>query len=61
MNVVVLMKRVPDTETRIQVRDGKVVTDGISWVISPYDEYAIEEALQLVEKHGGASGDVINE
>ncbi|MGE5139306.1 MAG: electron transfer flavoprotein subunit beta/FixA family protein [Rudaea sp.] len=53
MNIVVLMKRVPDTETRIQVRDGKVVTDGISWVISPYDEYAVEEALQIVEKQGG--------
>ncbi len=53
MNIVVLMKRVPDTETRIQVRDGKVVTEGISWVISPYDEYAIELALQLVEKHKG--------
>jgi electron transfer flavoprotein beta subunit len=53
MNVVVLMKRVPDTETRIQVRDGQVVTEGISWVISPYDEYAVEEGLRLVEKHGG--------
>lgn len=53
MNVLVLMKRVPDTETRIQVRDGKVVTEGISWVISPYDEYAVEEGLRLVEKHGG--------
>lgn len=53
MNVVVLMKRVPDTETRIQVRDGQVVTEGISWVISPYDEYAVEEALRMVEKVGG--------
>jgi electron transfer flavoprotein beta subunit len=53
MNVLVLMKRVPDTETRIQVRDGRVVTEGISWVISPYDEYAVEEALRLVEKLGG--------
>jgi electron transfer flavoprotein beta subunit len=53
MNVLVLMKRVPDTETRIQVRDGQVLTEGISWVISPYDEYAVEEGLRLVEKHGG--------
>ncbi len=53
MNVVVLIKRVPDTETRIQLKDGKVVTDGISWIISPYDEYGIEEALRLVEKHTG--------
>lgn len=53
MNVLVLMKRVPDTETRIQVRDGQVVTEGISWVISPYDEYAVEEGLRLTEKLGG--------
>lgn len=53
MNIVVLIKRVPDTETRIQIKDGKVVTEGISWVISPYDEYAIEEALRLVEKCTG--------
>lgn len=53
MNVVVLVKRVPDTETRIQIKDGKVVTDGISWIISPYDEYGVEEALRLIEKNGG--------
>ncbi len=53
MNIVVLIKRVPDTETRIQLKDGKVVTEGISWIISPYDEYGIEEALRIVEKHGG--------
>jgi electron transfer flavoprotein beta subunit len=53
MNIVVLIKRVPDTETRIQLKEGKVVTDGISWIISPYDEYGIEEALRVVEKHTG--------
>lgn len=53
MNIVVLIKRVPDTETRIQLKDGQVVTDGISWIISPYDEYGIEEALRIVEKQGG--------
>jgi electron transfer flavoprotein beta subunit len=53
MNVVVLVKRVPDTETRIQIKDGQINTEGIAWVISPYDEYAIEEALRLIEKHTG--------
>jgi electron transfer flavoprotein beta subunit len=53
MNLVVLIKRVPDTETRIQIKDGKVVTDGIAWIISPYDEYGIEEALRINEKQGG--------
>lgn len=55
MNVVVLMKRVPDTESRIVVRDGAVVMDGLAWVISPYDEYAVEEAIRLVEKNTGKS------
>ncbi len=53
MNIVVLIKRVPDTETRIQIKDSQVSTEGISWVISPYDEYAVEEALRLIEKHTG--------
>ena len=53
MNIVVLMKRVPDTETRIQIKNGQVVTEGISWVISPYDEFALEEALRLIEKYTG--------
>jgi electron transfer flavoprotein beta subunit len=53
MNVVVLIKRVPDTETRIQLKDGKVVPEGISWIISPYDEYGVEEALRLIEKYTG--------
>ncbi len=53
MNIVVLVKRVPDTETRIQIKDGHVVTEGISWIISPYDEYGVEEALRLIEKYKG--------
>lgn len=53
MNLVVLIKRVPDTETRIQIKDGKVVTEGISWIISPYDEYGVEEALRINEKYPG--------
>ena len=59
MNIVVLIKRVPDTETRIQLKDGKVVTDGIAWIISPYDEYGIEEALRINEKQGGGKVTVL--
>jgi len=55
MNLVVLTKRVPDTETKIQVKDGKVVTDGISWIISPYDEYGIEEAQRMIESMAAKS------
>lgn len=56
MKLVVLVKIVPDTETRFQLQpDGSdVVWDSsIEYIISPYDEYAIEEAIQLKEKNGG--------
>jgi electron transfer flavoprotein beta subunit len=53
MNTIVCLKEVPDTETRIEVRDGGVVEEGIQYVVNPYDEFALEEALQWQEKHGG--------
>ena len=42
------IKQVPDSTTRVKVApDGKsIVTDGVTWSISPYDEYAIELALE---------------
>jgi len=59
MKLGVCIKRVPDTETRIRIADdGKTIdlTD-VSFIISPYDEYAIEEAIQLKEKAG--EGEVV--
>jgi len=53
MNSIVCLKEVPDTETRIQVRGGKVVEEGIQYVVNPYDEFALEEALKWQEAHGG--------
>ncbi len=54
MKVVVLIKRVPDTASELQVAaDGKsVVTGGLKFVMSPYDEHAVELAIQLKESHG---------
>jgi electron transfer flavoprotein beta subunit len=55
MKIIVCVKEVPDTETKIKLNqsgDG-IATDGINWIVSPYDEFAIEEALQLEQKHGG--------
>jgi len=48
----VCLKQVPDTETQIKVNaDGTgIVTDGIKYVINPYDEFSVEEALRLKEK-----------
>jgi electron transfer flavoprotein beta subunit len=55
MNVLVFVKHVADTETRV-----KVAADGLhldlgeaNFVLNPYDEFAVEQALQLKEKLGG--------
>ncbi len=55
MNILVCLKQVPDTETQIRIApDGKsIVHDNIKWVMNPYDECAVEEALRLKEKFGG--------
>ena len=55
MNIVVLLKQTPDTESVIRIASsGKsVVTDDLKWIINPYDEFALEAALRLKEKHGG--------
>lgn len=52
-NIVVLLKRVPDTESKIIVRDNRVITEGLNFVLDPYAEYGLEKALQIVEKYGG--------
>jgi electron transfer flavoprotein beta subunit len=55
MNSIVCIKRVPDTETRIRIAsDGRSIeTRDVNYVLNPYDEYAIEEAIRLKEQHGG--------
>jgi electron transfer flavoprotein beta subunit len=55
MKIVVCVKQVPDTEARIKVGpDGKGIAEGdLNWIVSPYDEFAIEEALKLKEAGGG--------
>jgi len=51
MKILVLLKRVPDTATKIRVADDGLSIDptGVEYVINPYDEIAIEQALQLKE------------
>jgi electron transfer flavoprotein beta subunit len=54
MNIIVLVKQVPDTsEVKINRETNTLVRDGVPSIINPYDMYAIEEALRLREKHGG--------
>lgn len=54
MNVIVCVKRVPDTEARIRVDGSGSAIDkaGIKYDLSPYDAFALEAALQLKEKAG---------
>lgn len=53
MEILVLLKQTFDTEAKITIKDGWVTTDDVTFVINPYDEYAVEEALKLREAHGG--------
>ncbi|RKN84318.1 electron transfer flavoprotein subunit beta/FixA family protein [Paenibacillus ginsengarvi] len=53
MQMIVLMKMTFDTEEKIRIRNGAIEEDGVKFVINPYDEYAVEEALRLRDKHGG--------
>jgi electron transfer flavoprotein beta subunit len=53
MNIFVLMKRTFDTEEKIVINNGAISEDGVEFIINPYDEYAIEEAIQVRDKHGG--------
>ncbi len=56
MNIIVCIKQVPDTNLAIKVApDGKdIEREGVAYVMNPYDEYALEEALRTKEKFGGA-------
>lgn len=53
MNIFVMMKRTFDTEEKIIIQNGQIDEDGAEFIINPYDEYAIEEAIQLRDKNGG--------
>ncbi|MFP3488675.1 electron transfer flavoprotein subunit beta, partial [Staphylococcus sp. SIMBA_130] len=53
MNIYVIMKRTFDTEEKIVIENGKISEEGVEFIINPYDEYAIEEAIQLRDDHGG--------
>jgi electron transfer flavoprotein beta subunit len=60
VNIYVCIKQVPDTEAVLQVKDGTGINEeNIKWIIGPYDEYAIEAALQLKEKIEGSAVTVI--
>lgn len=55
MKIVVTLSHVPDTATKIKINQDRKSIDpaGVSFIINPYDEFAIEEALRTKEKFGG--------
>lgn len=61
MNIVVCIKRVPATDSRIKVgTDGTSIDDSqVEWIISPYDEFAVEAALQMKEAAGAGEVTVV--
>lgn len=62
MNIYVCIKQVPDTETKIKLNGDQsgIDTTGIKWIMSPYDEFAVEEALRLKEKNAGSTVTVLS-
>jgi electron transfer flavoprotein beta subunit len=59
MKILVAVKQVPDTATQVKIGSDprQIDTAGITWIVSPYDEFAIEEALRIKEKRG--QGEVV--
>jgi electron transfer flavoprotein beta subunit len=50
MKIVVLLKQTFDTEERVTIENGTIQEDGVKFIINPYDEYAVEEAIRLKEQ-----------
>ena len=55
MKIIVCVSHVPDTTTKINLAaDAKSIdSTGVKFILNPYDEFAVEEALKLKEKNGG--------
>ncbi len=54
MKIAICIKQVPDTETKIRLNAAKTSIEetGVKWVVNPYDEYAIEEAIKTKDALG---------
>ena len=57
MQIYVCVKHVPDTAANIRVIGGDAFDDSCKFVVNPYDEYGVEEALQIVKREG--KGEVV--
>src|SRR5688500_7342441 len=57
MKIIACIKRVPDTEARLKIAGGGIDATGVKFIISPYDEYALEAGFRLRDAQGG--GEVV--
>ena len=57
MNIYVCVKHVPDTAAKITVVGGTGFAETCKFIVNPYDEYGVEEAVQQVKQAG--SGEVV--
>lgn len=53
MKIIACIKQVPDSEAKVRAEGGQVTWGDAPLVINPFDEYAVEGALQQKEAHGG--------
>ena len=62
MKIFVCIKQVPDTETKIKINSDKtgIEANSIKWIMNPYDEFAVEEAIKLKEANSGTTVTVIS-
>lgn len=58
LKIGVLVKQVPDTNTKIELKDGKIDETNMKFVMNPYDEFAVEEAVKTKEKWSAAGEQV---
>ncbi|MDM5339076.1 electron transfer flavoprotein subunit beta/FixA family protein [Fictibacillus enclensis] len=52
MNILVLVKQTFDTEERIVIQNGQISEENVEFILNPYDEYAVEEAVKIKENSG---------
>jgi electron transfer flavoprotein beta subunit len=55
LNIITFVKRVPSTTANVVVADNKLNPEGVEYVLNPYDEFAVEEALSIKETAGEGS------
>lgn len=54
MNIIVCLKRVPDTGARLEIEKGGLeIKPDVPWILNPFDEFAVEEAIRIRERFGG--------